>query len=543
MTTAALPAPEPWPTEAEGATKPSRPRSPKPEGPPLKAIREGRVPAAEPAQVTSLIFTAPAVGNLRVSRLEMVGLDVLVESPHNPRHAFDTAKLQELADSIAKVGILTPLTVRPSPGGRFEIAAGHRRYRAAKLAGLEFVPVFVRDLDDAAFLELLTLENLQRDDLHPLEEADGYQQLMTASGADVATIAAKVGRSVAYVYDRLKLLRLTRAAKARFAAGEFTTGHAVLLARLTPEAQARALEDGMFEHEDINAPGLDFKHLPQKPRSVRELAQWIDDEVRFDPTDVDPVLFPVTAEVLRARTAEASTVVHITREHQVPEFARDATQRTYGPSAWKRADGQPDVEYFTGRKTKSKRCDHAVLGVVVVGPGRGEAFDVCVAKKQCQVHWPTETKTPGDGGSRKDEWKEESRKSEERWAKERAKRDAEDRAWKAAQPAVLDLVADAIRKLPVTTGAVADHLLDQRRARPKSGKDARVKRGTSAEDLLRHLCYLRLEDEAGQWGAAQAFPKLAKRFGVNIKSVLDQLTPAPAKPVPTKTKARKAARK
>jgi len=142
-------------------------------------------------------------------------LDQLHESPWNPRKTFDPAALQELADSLATVGVLSPLLVRPNAAG-YEIAAGHRRYRAAKLAGLREVPAIVRDMDDPMFLEILVLENNQRADVHPLEEAAGYQELLNRAGYDVARIAERVGKSVKYVYDRMKLLSLTKPAQSLF---------------------------------------------------------------------------------------------------------------------------------------------------------------------------------------------------------------------------------------------------------------------------------------------------------------------------------------
>lgn len=114
-----------------------------------------------------------------------------------------------------------------------------------------------------------------------------------------------------------------------------------------------------------------------KPVSVREFKGWINDHVRATPDSVDPFLFPQTAEQLAAAAAAKKKVVHITYDYRVPDAARDEKIRTYGSEAWHRADGQ----------FKSKPCDHAVLGLVVAGPCRGEAFPVCIAKEKCAVHW------------------------------------------------------------------------------------------------------------------------------------------------------------
>lgn len=156
----------------------------------------------------------------------------LEPSPQNPRKRFDPAELEELGRSIAEKGIIEPLVVRrhPKKKGKWEIVCGERRWRAAKIAGTETVSCIVRELDDVEVLEIQTIENIQRDDLHPLEEADGYARLMKRPGYDVGRIARKVGRSEKYVYDRVKLLQLTPQAKKLFLEDRFTAGHAILLA-------------------------------------------------------------------------------------------------------------------------------------------------------------------------------------------------------------------------------------------------------------------------------------------------------------------------
>ena len=164
----------------------------------------------------------------------MIALDELHESPRNPRRHFDEGKLQELADNLGKVGVLNPLLVRPNANG-YEIAAGHRRFRAAQLAQLDEVPCLIRPLTDEQFMEVLTIENLQREDVHPLDEAKGYEALMAAPyQIDVERIASRVRRSVKYIYDRVKLLTLSKEAQALFWSGMIEAGHAILLARLTP---------------------------------------------------------------------------------------------------------------------------------------------------------------------------------------------------------------------------------------------------------------------------------------------------------------------
>lgn len=168
-------------------------------------------------------------------------LRMLVESPRNPRKRFNEHKMDELTASVRDKGVMTPLLVRPVPGteGFFEIAAGHRRYRAASRAGLAAVPAMVRDLTDAEFLEILTIDNLQREDVHELEEAEGYAELISRTGYTVGLIAAKLSKSLSYIQQRLKLLELRPEMKTEFAGGHFTFSHALMLARLPEDGQAR----------------------------------------------------------------------------------------------------------------------------------------------------------------------------------------------------------------------------------------------------------------------------------------------------------------
>lgn len=172
----------------------------------------------------------------------------------NPRKTFDADGLRDLTESIRLHGVLQPILVRPLPldewitvsGGEpaYEVVAGERRWRAARAAGLAMIDVRVRDLSDREVLELQIVENLQRADLHPLEEADGYSRMMKSYDYTADDLAAKVGKSRAYIYGRLKLCDLHEDGRAAFVAGTLTASTALLLARVpTHKLQARALED------------------------------------------------------------------------------------------------------------------------------------------------------------------------------------------------------------------------------------------------------------------------------------------------------------
>lgn len=167
----------------------------------------------------------------------------LVESPLNPREFFDDAGLDELAATMkGGHGVIEPLVARPA-GVRYEIVCGARRWRAAGRAGLTTVPVTVKPLTDAQALELMVIENDQRQDVTALERAKGYTRLMAADPTyrDRAVLATRIGKSLSWVHGAMKLLALVPAAQKALITGEIQEGHAILIARLTPAGQTEAL--------------------------------------------------------------------------------------------------------------------------------------------------------------------------------------------------------------------------------------------------------------------------------------------------------------
>ena len=217
-----------------------------------------------------------------------IRLDAIVASKTNPRKHFDKAALQELAESIGKHGVLQPILVRPNgTEGNYELVAGERRWRAAKLAKLERIPATVRELADAEVLEIQVVENLQRADLHPLEEAEGYEALMKCQHADghaytADEIAAKVGKSRSYVYQRLKLTALTPQVREAFYAGRLDASKALLVARV-PEALQEEVLERLIGDEDDYVPSF---------RAARQIIH--DDfmlELKRAPFDVKAIYF------------------------------------------------------------------------------------------------------------------------------------------------------------------------------------------------------------------------------------------------------------
>ena len=156
-------------------------------------------------------------------------------NPDQPRREFDEVELQALSDSISVHGVIQPLTVREMPNGYFQIIAGERRWRAARMAGLSDVPVVVIEADDKKAMELALIENLQRQDLNPVEEALGYQTLMEEYGLTQEDTAQQVGKSRSAVANTLRLLALTPEVLELLKVGEITAGHARAILSLKSE--------------------------------------------------------------------------------------------------------------------------------------------------------------------------------------------------------------------------------------------------------------------------------------------------------------------
>jgi ParB family chromosome partitioning protein len=361
---------------------------------------------------------------------------LLQESPTNPRRSFDETKLQELAQSIRSQGVLVSLIARKLDLDRFEIVAGARRFRAARLAQLSTVPVRIVQLSDTQVLEYQLIENAIREDVHPYEEAMAYRALLETSEPryDVASIAAKTGRSITHIYQRLRLAELIPDAAERFQANQITAGHAVLIARLPLDQQKDALAAAFRE---------DYRTKEKHAISVRELAQWIRENLMltladavFDVGDAElvaagtctecpkrtganTVLFDDFAEDDRCMDAgcfKAKVDAHIARQKEKSAGLIQITRAYYTNNKGeekvltrneytiidpaKPADAAEDSVH-------QAQCSKATTAIVVEGPGkRGEIVHVC-ADPECHIHGRPNFRAEQEAAERerKKEWK------------------------------------------------------------------------------------------------------------------------------------------
>lgn len=283
-----------------------------------EAVEEQPEPTEEPRPApvqTSALKTVPTEIAPGAGRLEMVPLERITPSATNPRRHFDPIETNELVRSIEAHGILQPIVVRPSnivnpatAESCVEIVAGERRYKAAALAGLQEIPCIVRVLSDEDVLELQLIENSQRVDVDPLDEAYAFRRLMDSKrygtgNAAAHALAQKIGKSASYIWGRMKLLDLVPEARAMLESGQITASHAILIARLAESDQEQALKhvqtDGLGRPREDGAP------------SVADLARFIRDYIvrdlgrapwNLDDADLYPDAGPCTGCVDCSRT-------------------------------------------------------------------------------------------------------------------------------------------------------------------------------------------------------------------------------------------------
>lgn len=371
---------------------------------------------------TAEVFTSPSF-----ETYQSIELGRLVESATNPRTYFDKAYIKGLAESIRANGVIQPIVVRRvivnDKDGFFEIVVGACRVRAATIAKLATIPAIVRSLTDDQVLEIQIVENLQRKDIHPLEEATGYSRLQKLSGMDVPTIAAKVGKSTSYVYQRMQLDKLIPAAKKAFREDAITAGHAVLIARLQPDAQKEAIYWSTERGDNMG---------------VRELARVIETEIHRDLSkalwDVkDQTLFPEAGSCVACskRTgSQPDLFADIKKADTCTDAACFGTKRSQHLQRVKAelsAGDEPFIEltynynssggligYGDYREAKT-RCEYSVVGLCVDGADIGKQKRVCT-NKRCKTHWDTSTPdhNPRTGQSRTFERKRQAEKDARR---------------------------------------------------------------------------------------------------------------------------------
>ena len=240
--------------------------------------------------LSALISTGPQLAaNDEVREIEV---DLIRPGQQQPRTTFDQAKLEELAQSIRTTGVIQPLLVRPV-GGLFELVAGERRWRAAQLAGLTRVPSIVRDIPDDKLLELALIENIQRAELNPVEEAKAYKRLIESRGLTQDEVAQRVGRDRTFVTNYLRVLRLPTDIQDLIETEKISFGHArALLGVQDPMIQRRLAKKIVSQNWSVRETERRLKYLDQKapPRPPKNALAHTDPNIRAAETKLRRVL-------------------------------------------------------------------------------------------------------------------------------------------------------------------------------------------------------------------------------------------------------------
>ena len=209
-----------------------------------------------------------------------VDLESIVPGPMQPRTHFDEASLQSLADSIRSHGIVQPLLVRRRGDG-FELIAGERRWRAAKLAGVTRVPIVVKEVPDESLLEIALIENIQRENLNPIEEAQAYKKLIESVGLTQEALASRVGRDRSYITNYLRLLRLPDDLQQLVIEGRLSTGHArTLLALSHADLQRRLARQIIANGLSVRATELLVHKATEEKPAKKPTTQTVDPNLR-----------------------------------------------------------------------------------------------------------------------------------------------------------------------------------------------------------------------------------------------------------------------
>src|SRR5256884_7173770 len=220
--------------------------------------------------LSALISTAPSRADN--DEIREIQIDLIQPGRQQPGKTFDQAKLEELAQSIRTTGIIQPLLVRPS-GGLFELVAGERRWRAAQLAGLARIPAIIRDIPDDNLLELALIENIQREELNPVEEARAYKRLIESLGLTQEEVAHRVGRDRTFVTNYLRVLKLPTDIQKLIETDKLSFGHARTLLAIADPMVQRRLAHKIAKHKwSVRETEQRVKNLtnPPEPRARKQ---------------------------------------------------------------------------------------------------------------------------------------------------------------------------------------------------------------------------------------------------------------------------------
>jgi ParB family chromosome partitioning protein len=487
----------------------------------------------------------------------MIPFEQLELSPTNPRKRVDEAALNELAQSITVKGVMQPLLVRPLEGTRFQVVFGKRRFLAAQIAKSKAAPCHVRTMTDAEVIEAQITENLQRQDIHPLEEAGGFRSLLELNDPSytVAAIAAKTGKSEAYVQGRIKLTELIPPIADAFLQDRIGIGHALLIARLPQSRQEEAFNAAFREMytNGRNTPVL----VP-----VRELAAWVETNILLElasapfaknddtllpeagscvncskRTGFNALLFPDVRKdsCLDGQCFRAKIERHVAKAiEKKPELVQIST------TAWASRDGAPlgrsryvELELKKSKpqgatvklSPSQKPCEKMTDAIVTEGGNRGHVVKVC-ADPSCRVHHAKQPSALETARTRAEERKRMEKEKLAITVRHRVLAEVLKRVGSPLKRGDLVTIAQyAIRSLPFNQEArmAKRHKLDTENG-ATSGKPGLLKLAVAQDEgqLSKLLLEISLLDSAYQLPSKDADDPLlgvAKRYRLDVERI------------------------
>ena len=252
-----------------------------------------------------------------------IPVDLIEPNPYQPRMNFNQEALDELADSIRTLGLIQPITVRKIASGRYQIISGERRFRACRLAGMDMIPAYIRDTNDQGMLEMAIVENIQRENLDPLEVAMSYQRLIEECNLTQEQMAFRVGKKRASVTNFLRLLKLPAKIQHDLKAGLLSVGHAKVLLGVEETHIQEALCDLVIK-EDLSVRQLEdkVKKLTEdRTTAIKESQQDLPDEyVRV--LEIVGKYFENNISLKRSKTGKGSMTIHFTSDEEVQKFLK-----------------------------------------------------------------------------------------------------------------------------------------------------------------------------------------------------------------------------
>ena len=253
----------------------------------------------------------------------LIPVDMIEPNPFQPRMSFDQDALEELADSIRTLGLIQPITVRRKADGRYQIISGERRFRACRLTGMQMVPAYIRDTNDQGMLEMAIVENIQREDLDPIEVALSYQRLIEECSLTQEQMAVRVGKKRASVTNYLRLLKLPAKIQHDLKVGLLSVGHAKVLLGIEDTNVQEYLCDLVIK-EDLSVRQLEDKIRklanPEEPKT-EEKTQDLPDEY-FKVLEIVGKYFENNISLKRSATGKGSMTIHFSSDEEVKKFLK-----------------------------------------------------------------------------------------------------------------------------------------------------------------------------------------------------------------------------